>query len=153
MENFLGGWGRGNGWPWCLLLGQKAMTADMTCILMTPQCTGPGAVLGQREPWACLHVAATAACRKQPRGWLSGTDRLAKGRIGIFQIDGEVACLALSGFLMLCLVFLTPLQISALPVACKLRAISRVPWASWENSQARAVCSAESLSWFMASLE
>lgn len=152
MENFLGGWGRGgwprNGWCWCVFQGQKAMTADMTCILRAPQCTGPGAVLGQREPWAHLHVAATAACSRQPSGWWSGTDRLAKGRTGIFHTVGEVACLALSR-----LVFFTPLQISALPAACEPRAISRVPWASWVSSQAIAVCSAQSPNWFMASLE
>lgn len=30
--------------------GAESHTADMTCILRAPQCTGPGAVLGQREP-------------------------------------------------------------------------------------------------------
>lgn len=52
-------------------------------------------------------------------------------------------------------IFFTSLQICTLPVACKLRAISRAPWASRVNNyyQAIVVCSAESLSWFTVSLD
>lgn len=144
-----GGW-RGNWWPWCLFLGQKAKTADMTCILTVPQCHSawPEGTLSSPScgSHSCLQKATLGlvirdrqACWRKdwhsPHWWRNGLS-------SPVRFPHAVMCL-----------FVCFLQISALPGACKLGAISRVPWAGWVNSQAIAVCWAESLSWFMASLE